>query len=618
MQYKWVVLSNTTLGVLMASIDINIVLIALPAIFRGINIDPFESFQYLLWILFGYSIVTATLLVTFGRISDMYGRVRLYNLGFAIYTVGSLLLYLTPNTGDLGAIELILFRIVQGIGGAFLFSNSAAIITDAFPANERGKALGINQVAGLAGGFLGLVLGGVLAVYDWRYVFLVSVPFGLFGTVWSYWKLREQAAIRENQRIDVWGNLTFGVGLTIFLIAITYGLLPYGTSLMGWGNPLVIAGMIVSLVLLVAFPFIEKRVRDPMFRLELFRRRAFGAGNFASFLASISRGGVMLMLVILLQAIWLPLHGIPYEDTPLWAGIYMLPTTVGFILMGPLSGWLSDRYGARGFSTLGMAISAVMFLILTTFPYNFDYTSFAIALFVMGLAMGMFASPNTASIMNSVPPDHRGSAAGMRSTLQNSGSTIGLSLLFTITLIALSSSLPQSVNAALLSAGAPQLAPVFDRIPPTTALFAAFLGYNPIQTILSQLPPSITGSISNQARTVLTGTTWFPQAIAPAFMSSLTVAFYFNAVLAVLAAAASALRGKKYVYGLEGEMEAIAVRLPASRSGSARAVRNDPSHSAMIRTSANEATAPSDGNESANSEPERVETSAATKSPEEQ
>jgi EmrB/QacA subfamily drug resistance transporter len=583
----------------MASIDINIVLIALPAIFRGINIDPFTSFQYLLWILFGYSIVTATLLVTFGRISDMFGRVRLYNLGFAIYTVGSLLLYLTPNTGDLGAIELILFRIVQGVGGAFLFSNSAAIITDAFPPNERGKALGINQVAGLAGGFLGLVLGGVLAVYDWRYVFLISVPFGLFGTVWSYWKLREQAVIRKNQRIDVWGNLTFGAGLTIFLIAITYGLLPYGTSEMGWGNPLVIAGMITSLILLVAFPFIESRVRDPMFRLELFKRRAFAAGNFASFLASISRGGVMLMLVILLQAIWLPLHGIRYEDTPLWAGIYMLPMTGGFILMGPLSGWLSDRYGARGFSTLGMIISAVMFLILTTFPYNFEYVSFALALFVMGLAMGMFASPNTASIMNSVTPEHRGSAAGMRSTLQNSGSTIGLSLLFTITLIALSNSLPHSLNTALASAGAPQLASVLDQIPPTTALFAAFLGYNPMQTILSELPSNITGSLTSQSRTVLTGMTWFPHAIAPAFMSSLNVAFYFNAGLALLAAAASALRGKRYVYDREKEIQSISIRTHRSKSGRVKSAYHHPPPSSTPRIDTNKRTTVTDGNKSA-------------------
>ena len=311
-EYKWVVLSNTTLGTFMASIDITIVEIALPAIFRGIAIDPFTSFEYLLWILFGYSIVTATLLVTFGRISDIFGRVKLYNLGFLVYTVGSVLLYLTPNTGDLGAIELIFFRIVQGIGGAFLFSNGAAIITDAFPLKERGKALGLNQLAFLAGSFVGLVLGGVLAVYDWRYVFLISVPFGAFGTAWSYWKLKELATIRKGQKIDVWGNITFGVGLTVFLIAITYGLLPYGTSTMGWGNPWVIGGLICSVALLIAFPFIETRVQDPMFRLDLFKRRAFAAGNFAAFLASISRGGVSLLLIILLQAIWLPLHGINY------------------------------------------------------------------------------------------------------------------------------------------------------------------------------------------------------------------------------------------------------------------------------------------------------------------
>ena len=302
-EYKWVALSNTTLGILMASIDSTIVLIALPAIFRGINIDPFSSFQYMLWILFGYSVVTATLLVTFGRISDIFGRVKLYNLGFAIFTIGSALCYITPNQGNLGAIELIVFRIIQGVGGAFLFANSAAILTDAFPSNERGKALGINQVAFLAGSLIGLILGGVLAVYDWRLVFLVSVPVGVFGTVWSYWKLKELGTIRRNQKIDVWGNITFGAGLTLVLIGITYGLLPYGTSSMGWGSPWVIASLVTGVGLLAAFPFIERRVPEPMFRLELFKIRMFSAGNIASFLGSMARGGVMIMLIILLQGI---------------------------------------------------------------------------------------------------------------------------------------------------------------------------------------------------------------------------------------------------------------------------------------------------------------------------
>ena len=563
-EYKWVVLSNTTLGVLMASIDINIVLIALPAIFRGINIDPLSSFQYLLWMLFGYSIVTATLLVTFGRISDMYGRVKLYNLGFAIYTVGSLLLYLTPGTGDAGALELIIFRIIQAVGGAFLFSNSAAIITDAFPPNERGKALGINQVAWLVGGFLGLVLGGVLAVYDWRYIFLISVPFGLFGTVWSYWKLKELAVIRKNQKIDVWGNITFGAGLTILLIAITYGLLPYNNSPMGWTNPYVVVGLLVSLGMLAAFPFIEMRVEDPMFRLELFKRRAFAAGNFANFLASIARGGVTLMLVILLQAIWLPLHGVPYEDTPFWAGIYMLPLTAGFLIVGPISGWLSDRYGARVFSTLGMTISAFVFVVLTMFPCNFDYMTFGLAIFAEGMGMGLFMSPNTASVMNSVPPEYRGAAAGMRSTLQNAGSTIGLCMLFTVVLVALSNALPHSIASALVAAKAAQLVPVFDKIPPTGALFAAFLGYNPMRTVLNQLPHDLITSLDSKTVDVLTGTTWFPNAIAPAFMAALNIAFYFNAGLAIVAAIVSLLRGKKYVYGLTGEI--LPVKTPVLKT----------------------------------------------------
>lgn len=552
MEYKWVALSNTTLGILMAAIDLNIVIIALPAIFRGVEINPLTSFQYLLWILFGYSIVTSTLLVTFGRLSDMFGRVKLYNLGFAIYTVGSVLLYLTPSTGDAGALELIIFRLVQAAGAAFLFSNSAAILTDAFPARERGKALGINQVALLAGSILGLVLGGVLAVYDWRYVFLVSVPFGAFGTIWSYLKLKEVATIKKNQKLDPWGNITFGAGLTLLLTSITYGIIPYGSSPMGWTNPYVIGGLIASAVLLAAFPFIEMRVKDPMFRLGLFKRRIFAAANFAGFLASLARGGVTLMLVILLQAIWLPLHGFSYDITPFWAGVYMIPFSLGFVVMGPLSGYLSDKYGARGFSTLGMIITAIAFLILSTLSYNFAYVTFALVIFVMGMAMGMFSSPNTASIMNSVPPEERGAASGMRSTLQNTGTTVGLGVLFSIVLLILSSNLPASLASAAASAGAPQLnASVFSQIPPTSAVFAAFLGYNPMQTILSQLPKNLTGPLSSQSISVLTGKTWFPQALAPAFMSSLRIAFYVNAALALVSAVASLLRGKRYVYTSE-------------------------------------------------------------------
>ncbi len=549
-EYKWVTLSNTTLGVLMASINTTIVLIALPAIFRGINIDPFSSFQYLLWILFGYSIVTATLLVAFGRISDMFGRVKLYNLGFAIFTVGSIMLFLTPNQGDLGAMELIVFRIIQGVGAAFLFANSAAIITDAFQPNERGKALGINQVAFLAGSLIGLVLGGVLAIYDWRLVFLVSVPVGMFGTVWSYWKLKELGTIRRHQKMDIWGNITFGAGLTLILIGITYGLLPYGTSSMGWSSPWVIASLAAGVGLLIAFPFLEQRVPEPMFRLELFKIRMFSASNIAQFLGAMARGGVMIMLIILLQGIWLPLHGYSYESTPFWAGIFMIPMSIGFVLAGPTSGWLSDKHGARLLATMGMFITGVTFIAFAFLQADFAYLTFGSVLFIMGVGNGLFASPNTASIMNSVPPEHRGAASGMRATLQNCGQTMSLAIFFTIIIVSLTNSLPGALASAVTSAGAPaQFAQVFSSTPATGALFGAFLGYNPVQTILNTLPPAVVSAIPTATIQHLTGSTFFPNAISSPFMAALREAFIVGAIMCFLAAIFSALRGSKYIHG---------------------------------------------------------------------
>ncbi len=547
-QYKWVALSNTTLGMLMASIDMTIVLIALPSIFRGINIDPFNSFQYLLWVMFGYSIVTATLLVTFGRLSDIYGRVKLYNLGFAIFTVGSILLSVTPSTGDAGAIELIIFRIIQGVGAAFLFSNSGAIITDAFPENERGKALGINQLAFLAGSLIGLVLGGVLAVYDWRLVFLVSVPVGIIGTVWSYWKLKEQHVNKRKQKMDVWGNIMFGAGLTLVLLGITYGLTPYGSSSMGWGNPWVIVSLVTGAALLVAFPFVERRVPDPMFNLDLFKNRQFATANIATLLSSISRGGVMVMLIVLMQGIWLPLHGFSYDSAPFWAGIFMLPMSIGIALTGPLSGWLSDKHGARVLATAGMIITGLAFLAFTLLPANFEYLPFALILLVMGIGNGIFMSPNMASVMNSVPAEHRGVASGMRSTLQNCGQTISQAIFFAIIIISLNATLPAALASSVASTGAPaQVSAAFTQVPASGALFAAFLGYNPVGTLLQSMGP-LAASLPSHTLNVLESQNFFPNAIAAPFMSALTQAFIIAAVLCLLAAVFSALRGQNYVY----------------------------------------------------------------------
>ncbi|MDE1858648.1 MAG: MFS transporter [Thaumarchaeota archaeon] len=534
----------------MAAIDGTIVLISLPAIFRGISIDPLTSFEYLLWILFGYSLVTSTLLVSFGRISDIYGRVRMFNLGFAIFTIGSLLCAATPNTGDLGATELIVFRIVQGVGGAFLFSNSAAILTDAFPTNERGKALGINMTAAIAGSLVGLVLGGVLALFDWRYIFLVSVPVGALGTGWSYWKLKDIAPRGKGQTLDVWGNLTFASGLTLVILGVTYALEPYGNSSMGWGDPWVVASLGAGLAMLVAFPIIETRVRDPMFHMGLFRNRMFSAANIAGVLSSVGRGGVQIMLIILLQGIWLPLHGVSYQDTPFWAGVYMLPMIAGFAIMGPVSGYLSDKYGARTFATLAMLITAGAFLALSLLPYDFAYPSFAAVILLMGMAGGLFAAPNVASIMNAVPPEHRGAASGMRATLQNTGQTLSLAIFFTIIITGLSSSLPSALSSAMVGAGVPQLSSAFSSISPTSALFSAFLGYNPMISILTipSLAP-VVAQIPKATYAYLVGQAFFPNAIAPAFVSALDLSFYIGAALSVAAAVASLLRGEKFIHG---------------------------------------------------------------------
>ena len=547
MEYKWTAMSNTFIATLMASINTYIILIALPAIFNGIHIDPLNSFQYLLWILMGYGLVTATLLLSFGRLSDMYGRVKMFRLGFLIFTIGSILLYLTPSTGDAGAIEIIVFRLVQGVGAAFFLANSAAIITDAFPSSERGKALGINIVAAIAGNFLGLVIGGVLAVFNWRYVFLISIPFGLIGTIWSF-KLRELSKKALKTKIDIWGNFTFVLGITLILVGITYGLLPYGNSPMGWNNPWVIAAMIIGLFSLILFPFIENRVESPMFRLDLFRIRSFAFANIAGLLGSLGRGGLMFMLILLLQGIWLPLHGYSYASTPFWAGIYMLPLTAGIVIMGPLSGVLSDTYGPRWISTGGMIIVTTSFIMFAALPINFNFGEFAFAEFLMGIGSGMFSTPNTASIMNSVPSEDRGVASGMISTLRNTAGTASMAIFFTIVIVGITQRFPDAILSSLTSIGAVNLAPVLSNIPPTAALFSAFLGYNPVNAILITLPPSIVAHIPNSILNTLTGITWFPSTLANAFLPSLQTSFIIGAIISAIAAILSALRGERYIH----------------------------------------------------------------------
>jgi len=546
-RYKWIALSNVTLGVLLATLDASITLIAMPDIFRGIHLDPLvpaNSF-YLLWMILGFLVVTSVLIVSFGRLGDMYGRVKMYNLGFVVYTLASLLLTVDWMSGRAGATYLIAFRIVQGVGAAFLLANAAAIIADAFPANQRGMALGINNIVGVSGMFVGLVLGGLLAPIDWRLVFLISVPVGLFGTVWAYLKLEERSTPKR-ARVDWPGNVTFALGLVLIMVAVTYGIRPYGGHATGWGSPRVLALMGAGLASLLAFAVIEQRVREPMFRLPLFRIRAFTFGTLSTFLSAVARGGLMFMLIIWLQGIWLPLHGVDFTDTPLRAGIYMLPLTLGMVLAGPTSGYLSDRFGARWFATGGMLGSALSFLLLALLPIDFSFPLFALVLAMIGVSMGMFASPNRAAVMNSLPPQHRGAGGGMNQTFQNSAQVLSIGIFFTLMIIGLAANLPHTLSSGLQAHGVSAVAANgAAHTPPVSVLFAAFLGYNPIEHLLG---PHVLAALPAASRATLTGRSFFPELISQPFRAGLHEAFAFAILACLVAAGASLLRGGKFQY----------------------------------------------------------------------
>ncbi len=565
-RYKWVALSNTTLSMTMATIDASIVIISLPAIFRGIGLDPLNpnNVSYLLWMIIGYLLVTAVLVVTLGRLGDIYGRVRIYNLGFVVFTLASIALSLDPFKGSAGALWLIGFRMVQAFGGSMLMANAAAILTDAFPARQRGTALGINQIAGISGQFVGLLLGGLLAAVDWRLVFWVNVPIGVFGTVWSYRSLREIATTRR-AKIDWPGNITFALGAGTLLVAITYGIQPYGGHPTGWTNPWVLAGLLGGAVLLITFGIIETKTAQPMFQMSLFKIRAFAAGNAASLLGSIARGGLQFMLVIWLAGIWLPLHGYAFSVTPLWAGIYMLPLTAGFLLAGPVSGYLSDRYGPRLFATAGLLVAAAAFCGLMLLPVDFPYWAFALIILFNGIGSGLFASPNTSAIMSSVPAEHRGVASGMRSTFQNSGMSLSIGVFFSLLIVGLAATLPRTLSAGLRAQGVPaHVATQVSHLPPVSTVFAALLGVNPVQHLLGH--SGVLATLPRQKAAVLTGNQFFPHLIAAPFHHGLIIVFTAAAVMSLIGAVVSLLRGGQFYYGESPETLASAPSVPATRA----------------------------------------------------
>jgi MFS family permease len=565
-RYKWIALSNTTLSMTMATIDASIVIIAMPAIFRGIHLDPTApgNISFLLWMIIGYLLVTAVLVVTLGRLGDMFGRVRIYNLGFVVFTLASIALSLDPLTGRAGAVWLIVGRLIQAVGGSMLMANSAAILTDAFPATQRGMALGVNQIAGISGQFVGLLLGGLLAAWDWRAVFWVNVPIGVFGTIWAYVSLREIATTRRAS-IDWAGNVTFALGAGVLLAAITYGIQPYGGQATGWSNPWVLAGLIGGAVLLIAFGVIETKIAEPMFRMSLFKIRAFAAGNAASLMSSMARGGLQFMLVIWLAGIWLPLHGYDYNVTPLWAGIYMLPLTAGFLVAGPVSGYLSDRFGPRPFATTGLLVAACAFTGLMLLPVDFPYWAFGLIIFCNGIGSGLFASPNTSAIMSSVPARHRGAASGMRSTFQNSGMSLSIGIFFSLMIAGLAAALPATLSRGLRVQGVPPaVAAHIAHLPPVSTLFSALLGYNPIRNLLRRSGALARLPARNAA--ALTGKQYFPHLIASPFHHGLVIVFTAAIAMSLAGALVSLLRGRQFYYDDPRAGQGAAPQQPAPAS----------------------------------------------------
>jgi MFS family permease len=566
--YKWVALANTTAAQFMAALDGSIVIIAMPAIFRGIHLDPLSAgnISYLLWMIMGYRLVQAVLVVNLGRLGDMFGRVRMYNQGFVIFTVASILLSFDPFQGTHGAMWLIGWRLLQAVGGSMLMANSAAILTDAFPPERRGFALGTNQIAALAGMFIGLVLGGILVVWDWRAIFWINVPVGIFGTLWAYLRLRDNGE-RHRGKIDWWGNITFALGLGAILVGCTYGIQPYHGNSMGWESPVVLAELIGGVILLVAFVVIEARVDEPMFRIGLFKIRAFTFGSLAGLLVAVARGGIQFMLIIWLQGIWLPLHGYSFAQTPLWAGIFMLPMTAGFLVSGPTSGILSDKFGSRGIATSGMAVFVASFIGLMLLPVNFSYWQFAVLMALNGIGSGMFAAPNSSSIMGAVPARDRGVASGMRATFQNSGTAVSIGIVFTLMIAGLSGTLPASLGSGLTRLGVPSaLAHQVATLPPVASLFASVLGVNPIQHLLA--PTGILSSLPAASQAALTGRSFFPSLISGPFHSGLLVVFSVSAGLSVLAGLASLLRGtRKAADAPESPGPAAGQAQPAGKRG---------------------------------------------------
>ncbi|GGP19416.1 MFS transporter [Thermocladium modestius] len=538
------VLLNTFLGSFVAAMNISMLIIALPAIFDGIRVYPLSplGFTSMIWLIVSYPLALAVAIPISGRLSDMYGRGKLFTIGFLVFTLSSLLLGLAQGSGEAAAAELIVFRIMQGAGGSFMFSNSPALIMDVYPPRDRGFALGIIGISFSAGSVIGLLVGGGLAVINWRLVFLINAVVGSIGTYWSYKVVYKLSPGSSSVKVDWGGAVLLAAALVSVLTALNLGMLPYGDQPLGWGNPLVWTLLAVGAALLALLVQVERRIKEPMLRLDLFKIRQFTFGVMSAFFLFLAQGANIFVLSILLQALYLPMHGVPYSETPLLAGIYLIPNSVANALFAPIGGRLVNRLGARLVSTAGAVIAATSFELLALLPIDFNYAVFAAILFMMGAGFGLFMSPNQVSILTPVPPKDRSAASGMRASMQNVGSLTSIVVFLSLIIIGTYSTLSAALMNALVKAGLQAAtAGQLSSIPPAIALFAAFLGYDPISTLASLTHTSIPPQLLAE----LTKPSFFPTAIAPATINGFHYAYHVAALMAFTAAVLSLLRGRE-------------------------------------------------------------------------
>jgi len=540
------ILVNSFLGSLMASMTMSAIIIALPDILRGIGVNPMSplGFASMMWLMFSYPLMVAVAVPIVGRLSDMYGRGRMFTIGDAIFTVMSTLLGIVPGYGSVAVAQMIAYRFVQGLGGSMMFTNSAAIITDVYPPHRRGVAMGIVSIAFSAGSIIGLVVGGVLAVVNWRLVFLVNTPIGIASTAWAYVTVYRLPLGLRRVRVDYLGASMLAASLVLLLLGITFGMLPSGNSMMSWGSPMVLGLIGGGLLLMALLIPVEMRTGEPILKINLFRIRPFTFGVLSALFLFLAQGANVFVLSLLLQAIYLPMHGVPYSETPLLAGIYLIPSSVANAVFAPVGGRLINRFGARVVSTIGAVLLGVSFELLTLLSLNFNYTLFAADLFLMGTGSGLFQSPNLVSIMSSVPQEDRSAASGLRASMQNIGLLMSFAVFLTLILVGSATALSTSISSALTKVGVPSdVVSELTRIPPAYALFAAFMGYDPMKFLMSQAGVDLPGSVY----AAVTKPTFFPSAIAPAMATGFIYAYHIAAIMAFTAAIFSYLRGREHI-----------------------------------------------------------------------